>query len=289
MKAIRVILIAGLLVLSTGCGITIVKARIKLPARTAELQTAKKIFVSSIGGPRGGAVARELKEKITEGGLHTLVASPSQANVVVSGEALPDNYTNDLEKREVVKCVKEDKKGKCLAKAKIPQYRLLEQCTVQIHGNASENGAALFDRTFSASEKAEGIREKDKPESQRNRICQESYAEAIDEFVWFVTPAWSIVGLTFYDVDDTAGRTAQAVDMVKASNLDKAHSLFEQVISDKTLDAEHQAWARYNLARLLWAKARFKECVDQINQAENVLGSEDLLIQVKTSCQEYTL
>lgn len=289
MRTCQMFVFAGLLVLLSGCGITTVKTRLKLPARTAELQTAKRIYVSGFRGVRGGAATRELKKKITEGGLHTLVNNSSQAHVIVSGNALPDNYVADLEKRHIERCVKHNKKGDCLAKAKIPQYRLLEQCTVKIHGNASQGRASLFDRTFSSSEKAEGIREKKKPQSKRNQICGQSYARAIEKFVWFVTPAWATVGLTFHDVDDSAGRTSQAVSMVEAGNLDSAHNLFKQVIADNSLDAEHKAWARYNLARLLWAKARFKECISEIEQAESVLGAKDLLIQVKTNCREYTL
>ena len=287
MKKTGVVLLLSLFILA-GCGVTMVKTRIKLPARTAELQEAKTIYLSPIAGSRGGAATRELRQKIVEGSLHTLVSTSSQANVVISGQALPDKFEHKLDEEKKDKCVKKNKKGKCTKKVKIPEYSLQEKCTVQIHGKAVEGGQILFERTFGGWESATATKENKHPRSQRNQLCKTAFDEAIEDFVWFTTPAMATVVITFHDVDDSGGLTDKAKDMVEMGNLGKAHELLEQVIADSSLDNEQQAWSRHNLARVLWAEGKFDECLQQVAQAERVLGSDEELRQIKTECQEYT-
>lgn len=311
--ALAALILASLAVLSSGCSTTTVKTRLTLPPRTAAMQTKQKVLVVPFSGRRGPSATRDMRTEISSGRLHTVFDTNLEgqrlaqinetlkaggavdagglggATVILAGTVEDDEYENTIDEYKTDKCVKHDKKGKCTDKVKVPVYTLRETCGVRIVARAVAvaTGDVLFERTFRGTASAQDTAEKALPPSQRNTICADAYSQAISLLVPFVTPFTVTVALSFHDVEDSGRLTSAAVKQVELGNLAKAHDMFVKVISDPALDDKGRAWAHHNYAVLLWAQARFDDCVKQARMAEEVLGNDSDVQSNKQSCTDY--
>jgi len=278
------------------------------------MQTQQRILMAHFGGPRGHAVARQLRSAVSRGHLHHLIdtqnqklveqefekalasgsaaslaaVAPTGATAILSGTTSQDDYSVERDSYSVTKCTARNKKGKCTRKIKVPVYTIKEKCGVAVSGRATRvaDGAVLFDRTFNRAASNSDSKERENPPSRRKEICDSAFSASVDALIAFVTPYTTNMRLDFHKVKGSDS-TDKALEYVKMSKLDQARKILESTIGDASLSEEDRAWARYNLAVVQWATADFDGCIEQIGIAQETLGAESMLIDMETACREY--
>lgn len=309
------VLLAALGTVVAGCATRRVVTHATLPPRLKAMGTQQRVRLIPFTGPRGEEATRRLRSAITRGGFHTLVdrdheaqraqeleralaagqaaelasSAPEGATILISGQTHAGDYERDIEESSVRRCVRKNRKGKCTKMVDVPVYELSEVCrtTVRATIKSVEAGSVIFDQEFPGAEAVVRTEEGKKPAGVGAALCDAAFANAMEKLVHHVTPHQKQVSLDFRVISDPAGHTEKAMEAAKLSRLEQARTLLEKVVAEPTLSDEDRAWARYNLAVVLWALARFDECVRQTEMAQATLGADSDLVGLHHGCKEY--
>ena len=281
-------LLALVAVFVVGCSTTRIVTKTRLPARSHAMQAKQRVAVEPFRGRHGDKVTRLLRAAVARGRHHTLVEAGGNPDVVISGKVADLAYTTSVDQLEQKRCVAKDKKGRCTKKTTIPIYTRAESCTAKVQGKLTRvaDRSVILDRVFARDASDSQAQEKNKPGSQETMLCATALEKAVGDLTAFATPYEATVALDFHDIDDD-GTTKEAVEMARASRFSRARELLQSVVKTQPLSDEQQAWAHYNLATVLWAMGQFKQCLNELDTAQEVLSSDDSVSSLYRSCQEY--
>lgn len=270
------------------CGSTRVTTRATLAARSKEMNTPQRIALIPASGSHGRELTMRLKSAIVGGRLHTLLATPDGATVTVTGQVLDDDYSDKVEDEVQKRCVAQDKKGRCTKNVDVTVYNRSEYCasTVVVSATSRADGRVLVAKTIREGAANSNTNDGHPPEAAGASLCSEAFNRAAELAVRYISPYQAEVALEFHDIDD-GGDTEKAVGFAKVSDFEAAKAVLSGVIENQTLDPPAQAWARYNLAVVLWALADFRGCIEQLDSTQGTLGAESAITTMYRECKEY--
>jgi len=263
-----------------------------------KLREPQAVYIVEDNFPTGAldrirtAVASGQKHRLLD---RAMVGAGNQPAVIVEGRVLAPDYekTQDSERVDVPKeCVKRSTQGKkeCIkwkAAYSYYVYTISETCTHGFHAKISDGSSAqvLQERDFVFSDSKEAKRKDKWPNVVgADVLCGNSFSAAVAEFQKSFVPYRKVVSLTFVDIDDCEDAN-RAIEAAELGNMERSKGLFLEAVKDAGLPEESRAWARYDLAVIYEALDEFPECLEQLDLASEVLGSDSKIIALKQSCE----
>jgi len=286
--------------LISNCGTTKVKTSVKLPPRIKALRTPQTVYVTTKGF--GRSVASTIRTAVGSGGVHSVlddatVAAGNAPSVLVEGYTLSPQYGKKVESEKVKvpkKCVKRSKKGKKGKKKCIKWkaaytyyvYTLRESCRHGVHAKLTDatSGSVLQEKDYAHLSTKEKRKKNKAPDAVgSSSLCALALSGAVSDLKKSFCKYRKSVVLVFADVSDSddVGRGIEAAELGRIS---KSKELFLAGIEDAGLSDEDRAWTRYNLAVAHEALDEFADCLEQLEQAADVLGSDDKLKELRQKC-----
>ncbi|MDX9722568.1 MAG: hypothetical protein RBU37_17610 [Myxococcota bacterium] len=254
------------------------------------MQEPKTIWLEAEEGAAGDEITRRFSAALTQSRFHREATERGIADVVLSITILPVEYQLEKTTGETQKCAAKTKKGKCARWVSVPVYGYDESCHIGVEIKAlAPSGNALFVKETHGSETSSVAAEGAWPASAKETICMAAFGKATEQALRWVVPTEETIKWEFHKLSngDAQDRTEQATKYVIASNFEKAVSSFEEIIYLPDMEDEDRAWARYNHANVLFALGRFDECVESMKVAQELIGAEKRIEEMKTACTNY--
>jgi hypothetical protein len=271
----------------TACGMTSVVTRVSEPPKAKAFRTPQTIAIESFGGPNGNEAGSRLRQGLAASQFHTIKTDAGAADVVISGLALPEDFTSQPTQQAKDKCVSKDKKGKCTKEVRVVVHGLQEKCVVslQVKALSRESSEVLFEKNLTGSKAHDTTDAEQPPRSKRSELCQEAFTQALENVVSELVPHTTNALVSVKSISDAGGFTDKAADLIKTNPTSPdILRAFQAVLEDPSLEPEDRQWAHYNLAVGHYLVGDYAACSQALTGTKGL--HNDTIANLAKDCRE---